>query len=959
MKQQHEESQTSRKVGKDVFTSRRRKYDPEAWTRAYQQKLQIRAFEPYEFYLRPEVESEIRAAKTPMVLPLDAWDKKKAKRVAGVKVTSTKNPAPRASLGYVGPAVKLESKKRFFLALLTFPIVSKQIRAISPETIRVFQWHGRERGFEPVEPGGLADGYAWARVSSPGIYILIGLPADPFKQTFMRMTSIMAPMLVSMKKRDRDALLRSVEKALTNKAWFNSFGPETMQHMFQEGWIPAPQFGFGFGGFPQESLPKPPGPPPAKPGWAGWEPGDDIYRRMPPRGWPERWLIPPEYQRIFPPSAGGILFPIDFGWVHQGPINIPGHSTEVVIDPGDRNRIYTATANGGLWVLDDVTRYPSGLAWRPLTDFNENLNLQCLAIAPSNNRILYYADGASRLFRSEDRGVTWAPTRDAAFGLANRIIVHPTNADTVYLATEGGFFRSTTAGRDWDTIYTGAVADAVMDHQDSRIIYLGVRNVGIVKTTTGGTGSSPWSTVFAWSNASTPTSNEIRLALGRQRTAATRTVVTRFDQEVFVNKNGGVATTGSAGWLSKEKVGGNGYGWWCFALDVSPHDDRIILAGSQNLFRTATGNVPWNKVGGQDTPVHMDFWDVTFDPTQVGVVYCANDGGVYRSTDSGSTWEYLENGLATAQLYATGINGGRAVSGMFHQGLVASNELSTRQWETIEGGGSEFARVYGDPNRPYYYYIFALDPGTGQVVALQRRRWPNAMTGSSFDLNWGAFIVKSIGFDPRPRSGVILCGASGPAALKRTTMADSAAPTWTNESISLVAGEIVTSVAFAPSQPGMAYVITNQGRVFRKRDVSSSSAWMLVSTWGGRAPISLAVDPNDAQRLYAITSDAIGMLDLAAAGWSVITGMAPNMLPTDSTYVEVLTHPRTSGVVFVALEIGVFITVDNGATWRNYDSGMIIGSTLPNALIQDINWSGGSLYAVCHGRGLWRRAVAL
>jgi photosystem II stability/assembly factor-like uncharacterized protein len=957
MNNQNQETQTYRKVGTEVYTSRRRKYDPDAWTRAYQQKLKIPTFTPFEIQLSEDVESEIRQARTPVVLPLEGSEGKGAKRLAGVKITSTKNPAPGQSLGYAGPAVKLESKQRFFQALLAFPILPKRVREIAPETLRVFQWHGRERGFEPVEPGGLADGYVWARISSPGIYTLIGLAADPFKQTLIAMTSIMAPMLVGMKKRDRESLLRSVEKALTNKAWFRSFGPETMQLMFQEGWMPAPDLGFGFGGFPDEPLPKPGGPPPKKPGWAGWEPGDDICPKMPILGWPERWLIhiiEPRWQ--FPP--GVVLFPIDLGWIHQGPINIPGHSLEILIDPGSPNRLYTATANGGLWVLDDVTRYSSGSRWRALTDFNENLNVQCLAIAPSNNRVLYYADGASRLFRSEDRGVTWARTRDAAFGLANRIIVHPTDENTVYLATESGFLRSTNAGRDWDTLYDGAVTDAVMDHQNRQIIYLGVRNVGIVKTSTGGTGTRPWSTVFAWSNASMPTGTEIRLALGRQRTAATRTVVARFDQEVFVNKNGGVAATGSIGWSSKGKIGGDGYGWWCFALDVSPHDDRIILAGSQNLFRTANGEAPWNQVGGYGTMVHADFWDVTFDPTQAGVVYCANDGGVYRSTDSGSTWEYLENRLATAQLYATGINGNRAISGMYHQGIVASESLSSRYWQGIEGGGWEFARIYGDPKRPYYFYVFGVDT-SGVVRALHRRRWPNATTGSSFDINWGNFGVTSIGVDPRPGSGVIICGVRDPAVLKRTTMGDSATPTWTDESISLATGEIVTGVAFAPSQPGLAYAITNQGRVFRKVDVSSSSAWTRVSTWTGRAPISLAVDPNDAQRLYAITSNAIGMLDLAGAGWSLIPGTAPDALPTDSPYIEVITHPRTSGVVIVALSIGVFITVNNGATWSNYDNGIVVGSSLPNAPIQDINWSGNLLYAVCHGRGLWRRAVTL
>jgi hypothetical protein len=318
---------------------------------------------PFEFYPNTAEQQLIRATKVPEFLPMRTRTRRRqrAGAVPEVKLRHVKNPAPRASLGYAGPIVKLESTDRFFLGVLTFPIDPKQTSELVPETIRVFRWDSKDATFKLVEPSGLAEGYAWARVSSPGIYTLIGLPADPFKQTLIRVTSAVASTLVGMKKRDRDALLRSIEKTLTDTAWFESFGPQTMQFMFSHGWLPAPDFGFGFGGFPGD----PEGPPPALPRKPGWDPGDDICPPMPVRGWPEGCLLPivDQWRVPFLP----LPFPIDLGWVFKGPINIPGHSTEVQIDPGDRNRIYTATANGGLWVLDDVTRYPLESRWRPLT----------------------------------------------------------------------------------------------------------------------------------------------------------------------------------------------------------------------------------------------------------------------------------------------------------------------------------------------------------------------------------------------------------------------------------------------------------------------------------------------------------------------------------------------------------------------------------------------------------------
>ena len=51
-------------------------------------------------------------------------------------------------------------------------------------------------------------------------------------------------------------------------------------------------------------------------------------------------------------------------------------------------------------------------------------------------------------------------------------------------------------------------------------------------------------------------------------------------------------------------------------------------------------------------------------------------------------------------------------------------------------------------------------------------------------------------------------------------------------------------------------------------------------------------------------------------------------------------------MVIVALDIGVFIAVDNGT---------VVGSSLPNAPIQDINWREDALYAAfCAARYLYK-----
>ena len=52
-----------------------------------------------------------------------------------------------------------------------------------------------------------------------------------------------------------------------------------------------------------------------------------------------------------------------------------------------------------------------------------------------------------------------------------------------------------------------------------------------------------------------------------------------------------------------------------------------------------------------ESGIHVDQHYITFDPQNPATVYVGNDGGVYRSTSSGSGWTSLNTNLALTQFY--------------------------------------------------------------------------------------------------------------------------------------------------------------------------------------------------------------------------------------------------------------------------------------------------------------------
>ena len=223
----------------------------------------------------------------------------------------------------------------------------------------------------------------------------------------------------------------------------------------------------------------------------------------------------------------------------------------------------------------------------------------------------------------------------------------------------------------------------------------------------------------------------IEIALGRLGTDANRTVAIKFGprsvnaagqacapnarrcatSEIFVNRAGGRSAVGGAGqWLrctTPPALGDENLGDWVNVIAVDPTDDKVMLVGGQELYRTAGGGNTWTKVMAYRylSPLgHEDQQAIVFDPKWPGYVYVANDGGVYRSIDHGATWIDASRGLVTAQFYQMAVSGKNAVGNAYHWGILASPAVSTRQWDHIEGGAWEFVPVRGDPKRSAFFF---------------------------------------------------------------------------------------------------------------------------------------------------------------------------------------------------------------------------------------------------------------
>lgn len=923
----------------ELVRERAKRFNPERWVKALEQKRRMSA--------------PGRLDHDPGPLEVDAVDLKSGAAFLSddgrsAKVEPTENPDPKASFGFVGGAFAVAGD-RAVKGTLVVRLDDKLRDRVGVDTVRLFRWDGAAKRFEKVARSGVGGhgSYVWGRVTRSGIYVPIGLPSHPLLLQTVRLWCVTGDLMSVAARADRDRIRDRICQVIL-------CAPDFAQALEDPAFVrDIERFGA------QQGYPPPP------PGWAepggGRNPCEECLDTQAP--------LLPECE-LLPPVGGGGGGCLDTGWVSVGPRNVGGCALQVAVDPTHPDRIYAAASDGGIWRLDNVPGYPTSSAWRPLTDQQDSLTTAAIAVAEFDGRILYYADGLGRLMRSDDRGFTWRATSTTSHGVARRILVHPSDPDTVFVAGENGFRGSPDGGANWTTLLSGDALDAAIDPEDSSVLFVGIRRDGLHKSYTAG---AAWRKVLDWSAATTPGNTMIKIAVGSQGTEPTRTVAVRFADEVFINRKGGrgPAMTGGGPWTSRGNVGFS-QGDWDHVIAVDPFNDDVILSGGTQLFRSPDGGQNWTRVIDYYNP-HEDQQSLAFDPVNTGVVYVANDGGIYRSADGGATWiiitpsydqnrEFrdrrdLNNGFITAQFYHVGVNGDRAVGNLYHSGIWGTHVLSTSLWEGVEGHAWEFANVHGDPKRPAVFYVF-----TGGGLA--RRLFPAPGGVPAFHgitpANPPADLIPPacLAVDTRANSGILLVGTGNPGRVMRTRDADfmtfvgnnlSPPMAWVAEPGISLPTDAVTAVEFAsPSVPGQAYAASAAGRVFRKLDVSTANPWEERTNCGIAGVREIAVGAGSADRLYVINEQRVRFSEDGGQTWGDRHGTGTDTLP-NSELNSVVTHPSDAEIVFVGADIGVFASTDEGQHWQPFDD------QLPNAQILQIFWQDGWLYAVTYGRGLWRR----
>ena len=644
-------------------------------------------------------------------------------------------------------------------------------------------------------------------------------------------------------------------------------------------------------------------------------------------------------------------FPANWG-VTSGRINA------IAVSPANPQIVLIGGATGGVWRSTD-----GGTTFVSTSDNQVDLAVGSIVFAPSNPNIVYVGMGdkassylGTGVLKSTDAGQTWTRVSNATLpspGQISKIEVDPTDANRVYVAQytqlqggtvfTSGFFYSTDGGVNWTMSLSGGARDLVRHPTDAQTLFLAMESVaagnpGIYKSINGGVN---WTQIYT-----APQGGMIRVAVAPSNGNIIYVLASdapRPRLEVTTNGGGMWTNLGSATF----DVGQFNYNCYLF---VHPTDPNTVYVGTRDVWRSTNGGVNFANItknfslAGAYDPVgfganaHPDQHHFYISPANPNLIYVANDGGVWRSTDGATTFQTLNSTLGLTMFVSIAVhptNSALSYGGTQDNGT--QRRTGAASWQEFSGGDG--GQTFVDP----------LDPSIVYITYVRRSITRFLNGGSAFDAEIGNDAIfnndRAAFYPPFVGNGL---NSNLYFGTYRLYTSINRGDNWTapGGATDLTNGGMLSAIGVGPSNINTIYTGSDDGRVMVSTDTGVN--WTQRTTGlPNRFIKSIIVSRTNSDVAY-LTVSGFGSGHVfktinAGVNWTDISGNLPD-IPTNTLLVD----PMTANTLYVGTDIGVYRSTNDGGVWAGFNSG------LPPVIVNEIeSQQGGYIVAGTYGRGAY------
>ena len=357
-----------------------------------------------------------------------------------------------------------------------------------------------------------------------------------------------------------------------------------------------------------------------------------------------------------------------------GPAGMSGRITTIDAVVADPNQIWLGAASGGVWKTKNA-----GASWESVFDEQPTLNIGSIAIQQSNPSVVWVGTGEGNprnsinigegIYKTIDGGVTWKRMGLEKTRNIHRVIVDPTNPNTVYAGAIGnpyaehperGVFKTTDGGETWNKILftndTSGVADMIMDPSNPNKLFVtmwqhrrtpwslssGGPGSGLYMTFDGG---KSWKKLGEKEGLPAGNYGRIGLAISRSNPNYVYALVEATKNGLYRSTDGGNSWT----LMNSNPEFVSTRPFYFQEISCDPENENRLWLIYQMISKSEDGGknfevvIPYNGIH----PDHHAFW---IHPTNPNFIIDGNDGGIGITRDKGKTWLFDEK-LPVGQFY--------------------------------------------------------------------------------------------------------------------------------------------------------------------------------------------------------------------------------------------------------------------------------------------------------------------
>jgi hypothetical protein len=665
---------------------------------------------------------------------------------------------------------------------------------------------------------------------------------------------------------------------------------------------------------------------------------------------------------------------------------VAGRVAALAVDPSNASILYMGAGLGGVWKSTD-----KGASWKPVSDDQPALSISSIAISKGAPQTIWVGTGSgdpyagyygNGLMRSIDGGATWTTVgADQFVGLSISHVALDEAEGTLYvsadfggagngdactnidLTTPGqGLFRSTDNGATWTQLLDGSIVDLEVDMSVTpRRLYVYDYFSGVHISADAGVN---WFDPVGLP----PKEDRIEIAIAPSDPAIVYA-------GVGLNNAGSLYVSTDHGATFTQVPGAPDYCeaqcYYDNVVAIAPDDPTTVYLGGatcalwkvtnasdtggaaqSTAMSLPAGDCGQNDENWYNAYVHSDAHAYAFDPTNPKAIYFGTDGGVARTPDGGATWERLNDGVSTVQLYsvcADQTDPNILWGGSQDNGTMARLSDSSKWLGITTGDGTGCAIDAGDSSR----VLMSIQYGTAYLSTDKFNQDFNYVFDTQLPDCMGlAGCGDRVSFIPPMANHPTVAGTFyiGTYRLWRSTDGGDD-QTWSAISDDLTFGtggaqcvpigsggedDYISAIGPAPSDSKVIYTGSAGGMVSATFD--NGKTWKTISKppLPTRFVTGIGVDPRDPKRVYvgfsgfdATTPDAKGHVFRSTDGgetWTV------GDIGMDTPVDDLIAHPTLSNVLYAGTDYGVLVSNNGG------DSFTVLGDGFPRAAVYALDF---------------------